>query len=301
MGRAGPHLSECSRLGPCRTHSRCANAHKELYTECSPHSLDVGLAAVISCSQCLARDHAQAATNYKDYPWLKNWVAPTQGMDEAGGELHEHGESAHTHTHTHIYTHTHTHEAGQCTHVVGMDIHTSLLACPMPSQTALCVCVHVSVCVSGEDEMWSLAQRLRKRFPNILRSPYLPRRYPIVSTQVRGARMPCLYEQYHDSMTYVYAHLRVCVCVCACICKCSACVSSHTRSWRHSTHHMLSCLAVLHHGMSCMYAQARVGACVCVCVCVCLQVARTAASASAFAAGYFPFIPVHDDSSTRDR
>lgn len=33
--------------------------------------------------------------------------------------------------------------------------------------------------------MMSLARRLRHRFPGLLGRPYFPKRYPIVSTQVR--------------------------------------------------------------------------------------------------------------------
>jgi len=41
---------------------------------------------------------------------------------------------------------------------------------------------------TGEDEMISLARRLRGRFPSLLeRGPYFPKRYPIISTQVARA------------------------------------------------------------------------------------------------------------------
>jgi hypothetical protein len=33
--------------------------------------------------------------------------------------------------------------------------------------------------------MMSLARRLRRRFPSLLDRPYFPKRYPIISTQVR--------------------------------------------------------------------------------------------------------------------
>ncbi|KAG2495101.1 hypothetical protein HYH03_006711 [Edaphochlamys debaryana] len=36
----------------------------------------------------------------------------------------------------------------------------------------------------GADELWGLAYRLRKRFPSLALQPYLPKRFPVVSTQV---------------------------------------------------------------------------------------------------------------------
>lgn len=39
----------------------------------------------------------------------------------------------------------------------------------------------------GEDELWSLGRRLRQRLPALMQHHYLPKRYPIVSTQVSRA------------------------------------------------------------------------------------------------------------------
>eukprot|EP00967_Tisochrysis_lutea_P028441 scaffold33104_cov18-Tisochrysis_lutea.AAC.1 len=39
------------------------------------------------------------------------------------------------------------------------------------------------VCCTGEDEMWTLARRLSGRFPSLLETPYLPHRFPVVSSQ----------------------------------------------------------------------------------------------------------------------
>jgi hypothetical protein len=37
---------------------------------------------------------------------------------------------------------------------------------------------------AGDEELWSLGQRLRARFPSVSQAPYFPKRYPILSTQV---------------------------------------------------------------------------------------------------------------------
>eukprot|EP00197_Chlamydomonas_leiostraca_P012608 CAMPEP_0202877880 /NCGR_PEP_ID=MMETSP1391-20130828/31289_1 /ASSEMBLY_ACC=CAM_ASM_000867 /TAXON_ID=1034604 /ORGANISM="Chlamydomonas leiostraca, Strain SAG 11-49" /LENGTH=259 /DNA_ID=CAMNT_0049559983 /DNA_START=49 /DNA_END=824 /DNA_ORIENTATION=- len=39
----------------------------------------------------------------------------------------------------------------------------------------------------GEGELWGLARRLRARFPSLAAAPYLPKRYPVISTAVPRA------------------------------------------------------------------------------------------------------------------
>ncbi|KAF5828132.1 histidine phosphatase superfamily [Dunaliella salina] len=39
----------------------------------------------------------------------------------------------------------------------------------------------------GEDEMWTMARRLSSRFPSLLETPYLPHRFPVISSQVHRA------------------------------------------------------------------------------------------------------------------
>lgn len=65
---------------------------------------------------------------------------------------------------------------------------------------------------SGEDEMISLARRLRGRFPGLLGRPYFPKRYPIVSTQVGAcprARLLCQRTAVAHSTSASYRVLRL--------------------------------------------------------------------------------------------
>ncbi|KAJ9522473.1 hypothetical protein QJQ45_008241 [Haematococcus lacustris] len=39
----------------------------------------------------------------------------------------------------------------------------------------------------GEEELWSLGQRWKRRFPALASRPYLPKHFPIISTQVPRA------------------------------------------------------------------------------------------------------------------
>lgn len=154
----------------------------------------------------------QDANATDQYPWLRNWRPPFSDIPFAAGELHPIGEMQADAAAPHlkiqcrllsstalllqaavaaaeVLPHLVCYSTPSCTKCMCVSNLT------LPCQSSYCPMQHAALSSvppmpphAGDEELWSLGQRLRSRFPTLTRAPYFPKRYPIISTQVRG---PC--------------------------------------------------------------------------------------------------------------